>query len=70
MVSPKMMAAWVEAFYSRLPQHPLSEALDFAQKISRAPMRFYGRQVGHVDLVFMQDPARMAASAGRLQPLS
>ena len=26
MVSPKMMAAWVEAFYAKLPQRSLSEA--------------------------------------------
>ncbi len=58
MVSPKMMAAWVEAFYAKLPQHSLSEALDFALKVSRAPMRFYGRQVAKVDLLFMREPAR------------
>jgi hypothetical protein len=57
MVSPKMMAVWVEAFYSKLPQRSLSEALDFALKVSRAPMRFYGRQVAEVDLLFMQEPA-------------
>ena len=60
MVSPKMMAAWVEAFYAKLPQRSLSEALDYALKISRAPMRFYGRQVARVDLLFMQNPARTA----------
>jgi hypothetical protein len=58
MVSPKMMAVWVEAFYSKLPQRSLSEALDFALKVSRAPMRFYGRQVAEVDLLFMQTPAQ------------
>jgi hypothetical protein len=52
-----MMAVWVEAFYSKLPQRSLSEALDFALKVSRAPMRFYGRQVAEVDLLFMQEPA-------------
>jgi hypothetical protein len=58
-----MMAAWVEAFYSKLPQRSLSEALDFALKVSRAPMRFYGRQVAKVDLLFMQDPTRTAVPA-------
>jgi hypothetical protein len=63
MVSPKMVAAWVEAFYAKLPQRSLSEALDYALKISRAPMRFYGRQVAKVDLLFMQKPARTAVPA-------
>jgi hypothetical protein len=63
MVSPKMMAAWVEAFYAKLPQRSLSEALDYALKISRAPMRFYGRQVAKIDLLFMQEPARTAVPA-------
>jgi hypothetical protein len=55
MVSPKMMAAWVEAFYGRLPQRSLSEALDYALKVSQAPMRFYARQPQHVDLVFTSE---------------
>lgn len=63
MVSPKMMAAWVEAFYAKLPHRSLSEALDYALKISRAPMRFYGRQVEKVDLLFMHEPARKAVPA-------
>jgi hypothetical protein len=63
MVSPKMMAAWVEAFYAKLPQRSLSEALDYALKISRAPMRFYGRQVANVDLLFMQESARTSVHA-------
>jgi hypothetical protein len=63
MVSPKMMAAWVEAFYAKLPQRSLSEALDHALRISRAPMRFYGRQVAKVDLLFMQEPVRTAVPA-------
>jgi hypothetical protein len=57
MVSPKMMAAWVEAFYAKLPQRSLSEALDYALKISQAPMRFYAMQVDQVDLVFMGQSA-------------
>jgi hypothetical protein len=63
MVSPKMMAAFVEAFYAKLPQRSLSEALDYALKISRAPMRFYGRQVGKVDLLFTRGPALTAVRA-------
>jgi hypothetical protein len=55
MVSPKMMAAWVEAFYTKLSQRSLSEALDFALKISQAPMRFYARQAQQVDLMFMRE---------------
>jgi hypothetical protein len=51
MVSPKMMATWVEEFYSMLPDHPLSKALDFALKASRAPMRLYPRQPKSIDLV-------------------
>jgi TIR domain len=63
MVSPKMMAAWVEAFYAKLPQRSLSEALDYALKVSQAPMRFYGRQVAKVDLLFMPGPAVTAIPA-------
>lgn len=62
MVSPKMMAVWVEAFYSKLPQRSLSEALDFALKVSRAPMRFFGRQVAEIDLLFMQQTAPTPAT--------
>jgi TIR domain len=51
MVSPKMLAAWVDEFYSMLPTHPLSKALDFAMKASRAPMRLYAKQPKSVDLV-------------------
>src|SRR5690348_16907950 len=32
MISAKMMAAWVEAFYGMLPQRSLSDALDYADK--------------------------------------
>jgi hypothetical protein len=66
MVSPKMMAAWVEAFYAKLPQRSLSEALEYALKISQAPMRFYGRQVAKVDLLFVPRPATTGIRA--LQP--
>jgi hypothetical protein len=43
MISSKMMAAWVENFYKVLPTQPLSIALEFAAKESRAPMHFFGR---------------------------
>jgi hypothetical protein len=43
MVSPKMMAAWVESFYGMLPSQPIQQAFDYAVKASRAPMRYYGR---------------------------
>ena len=52
MVSAKMMATWVESFYDVLPSRPLSQAFDFALKVSRAPMRFYGRQSRSSDVVF------------------
>jgi len=52
MISAKMMAAWVEAFYGMLLQRSLSDALDYADKFSRAPMRFYARQTRTVDIVF------------------
>jgi len=55
MVSPRMIAAWVEAFYSKLPRQSLVQALDYAHKVSQAPMRFYARQSGKVDMVFMQE---------------
>jgi hypothetical protein len=63
MVSPKMMAAWVEAFYAKLPQRSLMQALDYALKVSQAPMRFYARQVKNVDLVFMQEDGRTVVPA-------
>jgi hypothetical protein len=50
MVSPNMMAAWVEAFYNLLPNAPLSDALDFAMRASGAPMRLYAQQSDSVDL--------------------
>jgi len=44
MVSPGMFAAWVENFYGLLPNHPLSEAFDYAVEASRAPMKLYAMQ--------------------------
>ncbi|MGC2657568.1 MAG: toll/interleukin-1 receptor domain-containing protein [Bryobacteraceae bacterium] len=63
LVSAKMMAAWVEAFYGKLPRRSLSQALEFAQKISQAPMRFYVKQPKSVDLVFTQEAVSSAAVA-------
>jgi hypothetical protein len=63
MASARMMAAWVKAFYDKLPRQSLMEALDYARKVSQAPMRFYARQRGKVDMVFMQETDRTAASA-------
>jgi hypothetical protein len=66
MVSPRMMAAWVEAFYAKLPQRSLLQALDYALKISRAPMRLYARQVKNIDLVFVQESGLATVSAQNL----
>jgi hypothetical protein len=61
MVSAKMMASWVEAFYSKLPKQSLSQALGYALKVSQAPMRFYARQAKSVDLVFKLESTRAVA---------
>jgi hypothetical protein len=66
MVSPRMMAAWVEAFYAKLPQRSLLQALDYALKISQAPMRLYARQVKNIDLVFVQESGLATVSAQNL----
>ena len=66
MVSPRMMAAWVEAFYAKLPLRSLSQALDYALKISQAPMRFYARQPRNIDLVFMQESGVATVSVQNL----
>ena len=52
MVSPKMMATWVENFYKVLVTQPLSKALDYAINASRAPMRYYGRYSKPSDMLF------------------
>jgi len=62
MVSAKMMASWVEAFYNKLPRQSLSQALSYALKISQTPMRFYERQTKTVDLVFTQESSRSMAT--------
>ena len=57
IISARMMAAWVEAFYGMLPRRSLKEALDYAKNVSQAPMRFYARQTRTVDLVFKAEAA-------------
>jgi hypothetical protein len=52
MISPQMMAVWVESFYKILQSQPLSQALDFAAMESRAPMRYYGRQTQQDEMLF------------------
>jgi hypothetical protein len=58
MVSPKMMAAWVENFYGILQHKSVSQAFEFALKASRAPMRFYGRQSKASDFIFTVEKAK------------
>lgn len=62
MVSAKMMAAWVESFYSILTTRPLSQAFDYALKASRAPMRFYGRQSRSEDVMFTVGPEKISVA--------
>jgi hypothetical protein len=62
MVSPNMMAAWVEAFYNLLPNAPLSDALEFAMRASGAPMRLYAQQPNSVDLR-LERPTAIAEKA-------
>ncbi|MBV9295849.1 MAG: TIR domain-containing protein [Acidobacteriaceae bacterium] len=57
IISAKMMAAWVAAFYGMLPRSSLSQALDYASKLSQAPMRFYARQTRSADLLFKVEAA-------------
>ncbi len=57
IISAKMMAAWVGAFYGMLPRRSLSQALDYACKLSQAPMRFYARQAKTIDLMFKVEAA-------------
>ena len=51
MVSPRMMAAWVEHFYGMLKTSSLTKAFEYAVGMSRAPMRLYPRR-GDGDIVF------------------
>jgi hypothetical protein len=60
MVSPRMLAAWVEEFYTMLPDRPLSTALEFAMSASRAPMQLYAKQSKPVDLMLKMGDERRA----------
>jgi len=53
MVSPQMFAAWIENFYSMLPNHSLSDAFRYAVDATRAPMTLYAEQ----ELVMTSAPA-------------
>ena len=57
MISAKMAAAWVEAFYRHLSTSTLSEALNYATKVSGAPMRLYAQQPDSVGVRFEPTPA-------------
>jgi hypothetical protein len=63
MISSKMAAAWVEAFYRCLSTRPLSEALDYAINVSGAPMRLYARQPASVGVRFESGQAQAARVA-------
>jgi hypothetical protein len=52
MISAKMAAAWVDAFYRRLSTSTLSEALEYAINVSGAPMRLYAQQPDSVSVRF------------------
>jgi len=62
LVSSKMMAAWVDAFYARLPNGSLSEALSFALSASGAPMRLYSRQPESIDFRIEQETRQVAGA--------
>ena len=66
MISSKMAAAWVDAFYRRLSTSFLSDALDYAIDVSGAPMRLYAQQPNSVGVRFEPDQAR--AQPGAAQP--
>ena len=66
MISSKMAAAWVEAFYRRLSTSSLSEALNYAINISGAPMRLYARQPDSVGVRFESDVAQARAGFAAL----
>jgi hypothetical protein len=63
IVSPLMMATWVETFYQSLASSSLLEALRDAEDVSRAPMRFYGRQSAPANVFFRPSSEGTAASA-------
>jgi hypothetical protein len=60
MVSPKMMAAWVEGFYGMLKTSSLTKAFEYAVSMSRAPMRLYPRR-GDGDIVFRAEEEEQSA---------
>ena len=64
MLSSKMAAVWVDAFYSHLSTSSLSEALDYAINVSGAPMRLYARQPDSVGVRFEPNRAKAARAAG------
>ncbi len=64
MISAKMAAAWVEAFYRCLTTKSLSEALNYAINISGAPMRLYARQPDSVSDRFERAQAQAARVGG------
>jgi hypothetical protein len=64
MISSKMAAAWVDAFYSRLSTSSLSEALDHAINVSGAPMRLYAKQPDSVGVRFGRTRPAAVPSGG------
>lgn len=51
MLSPHMMAAWIEGFYGMLRKKSLKESVEYAASFSRAPMQLRMRRGGG-DIVF------------------
>jgi hypothetical protein len=62
LVSSKMMAKWVEAFYASLPTHSLTQSFDYAVAQSRAPIKLY-LQENLSDLQFKKREAALVAGA-------
>src|SRR6266478_2113620 len=60
MISPKMMAAWVEGFYGMLRTSSLTKAFEYAVGMSRAPMRLYPRR-GDGDILFRAEEDEKSA---------
>ena len=60
MVSPKMMAVWVEGFYGMLKTSSLTKAFEYAVSMSRAPMRLYPRR-GDGDIIFRVEEEQKSA---------
>jgi hypothetical protein len=58
MISAKMAAAWVKAFYGRLASSTLSEALNYAINVSGAPMQLYAQQPDSVSVRFEPQPVQ------------